>query len=385
MTLNELDKLRKSVGISRRKLADFLGYDQNQLESWEKGCPIPEKAVEFIGSIQENLRFFQENTIQVLKNSPHATSDQVLICYNNKDDFHFSDPELYQKLTDIKTHKILIKRIMRSCKNECINIKILLFNKKKYNDWLKINGLTHSPENRAKWVSSSTNYSISCDQYESMENSLNNSIKSLNELKKDIPLEKDIQNWSKSILIKINCFRLALLHNIIDLAQEALADYKKNKLTKSAIITRALFERQVVLYSLCDLVSKSVQNSSAIDNDKLNKLMGSKGEFAIVEATNILTLMDRQNKHQFSDSKMPELYAALSNLTHPNFEGVFAAYADFDFSQSKIIFGLHDKGNIGLTLLTALSTASSLAFLWNKKLIELLSQKEIFTLQENLS
>lgn len=141
-----------------------------------------------------------------------------------------------------------------------------------------------------------------------------------------------------------------------------------------------MFEREALLSYLLDNVKNCIENYNEESIEKLKKIMfGSRGEYAEIESINVKTVIEKQIKEYFQDSKVMELYDEVSNLVHPNYNGVWDAYCNLDMKTLVVTLESHDKGNIKLTTLTAVYKSLGSAIIWNQRLSELLPQ---FTARE---
>jgi DNA-binding XRE family transcriptional regulator len=365
-------ELREKLNISYSCLARLTGEEEDSIILWEKEDAIPDELITLVSELYQNLKIVIDHFLEKINTIKHDENRIIQLVYNKDDDFFFAEPELARKLRSHEVHKIFIEKASAECDNNHISMEIVFFIRNNYLNWLKENDVNHCCTYLHEWASSKNNYPIKLGQYNLIQNYLDNSHKMLKCLEEKLHTYLPFDEWN--IHTKISAIKTSLLHSIVDLAKETLLDYENNKLIKSAIVARAAFEREIVLYSLYLLVKESIDNEAPINERDLNKLIGSRGEFAVVPATNIITLRDHQIKNEFPDveREMVNIYDALSNLAHPNYEGVLDAYMNVEQDKKKLNFGLHDKGNIGLAVLAGINKALTLAKVWDDYLTELL-------------
>lgn len=97
-----------------------------------------------------------------------------------------------------------------------------------------------------------------------------------------------------------------------------------------------MFEREALLSYLLDNVKNCIENYNEESIEKLKKIMfGSRGECAEIESINVKTVIEKQIKEYFQYSEVKWLYDGLSNLVHPNYDGVWNAYFNVDMKTMK--------------------------------------------------
>ena len=50
MTKNDIKQIRKSLGMTQKQFADFIGYSLNAVKYWESGNPVTKRAEEWISA-----------------------------------------------------------------------------------------------------------------------------------------------------------------------------------------------------------------------------------------------------------------------------------------------------------------------------------------------
>ena len=50
MNKHDIKKIRKSLGMTQKQFADFIGYSLNAVKYWESGNPVTKRAEEWINA-----------------------------------------------------------------------------------------------------------------------------------------------------------------------------------------------------------------------------------------------------------------------------------------------------------------------------------------------
>jgi hypothetical protein len=145
--------------------------------------------------------------------------------------------------------------------------------------------------------------------------------------------------WESKIPWKAMALREALLYRITELSESAIYLYEKgNKIISAFIITRAVHETTALFYSFYDKLEKVTTSRILGDFDEfiMRLLFGWKGDPNFPDAFNILTAVDKLDK---LIDKFRANYDRLSEFCHPNYSGVFGAYAKINKKTAWADFG----------------------------------------------
>lgn len=117
---------------------------------------------------------------------------------------------------------------------------------------------------------------------------------------------------------------------LIDLLEQSLELSKLNYVLGARILLRSAFETVGILIFLNSkiesLVSGNMQYND-FENATLRLMLGSKREEKEVLPYNILSILDRSEKHYPGITKV---YDDLSETAHPNYDGMMLGYSKFD-------------------------------------------------------
>ena len=162
--------------------------------------------------------------------------------------------------------------------------------------------------------------------------------------------------WESKIPWRVVILREALLYRITELGESAIELYEKENRTISAfIVTRAIHETTALFYSLYLKLKKAIDDQSFKDFNDFHKKVhfGFKNEEGCPIAINILNAVDKLDK------LIPGFrrnYDILSEFCHPNYSGVFGAYAVINKKTGWVDFSPEIKNAsplIGLPLLVS--------------------------------
>jgi hypothetical protein len=148
-------------------------------------------------------------------------------------------------------------------------------------------------------------------------------------LKKSLLSKVAAADWGSpsKIPFKAISLRELLLHRIVDLSASAVDLYSSGKPVAAIIITRAVIETVSILYVLCAKVEGCVRHEDVdqFDEDVMKMLFGNRVEMEVVPvaAVNVLSHIDKMNK-KFEGVRW--WYDQLSEIAHPNLEGLFGVY-----------------------------------------------------------
>ncbi len=115
-----------------------------------------------------------------------------------------------------------------------------------------------------------------------------------------------------------------------DLLEQSLMLYNSNNLLGARILLRSAFETVAVLIYLNQLTKKVLHAKLNFHDfsDKTSKLLlGSRDGSTDHQSINIITVIESCNKRY---PGIKDLYAALSESAHPNYEGISIGYSTLD-------------------------------------------------------
>jgi len=136
--------------------------------------------------------------------------------------------------------------------------------------------------------------------------------------------------------------REALIWRTEELARNACDALERDDLAVAAILTRAVTENAAVAWKLKDVLDTRQQQTTEQLNEILMRLLvGSRIWEDFPQAVQILTSIDRMDK------RIPGVrrgYDNLSEMTHPNWQGVFGLYSRTDEAEFTTYFGRGLRG-----------------------------------------
>jgi hypothetical protein len=161
---------------------------------------------------------------------------------------------------------------------------------------------------------------------------------------------------------KFISLRELLIHRVADLGRNAADLYRSGSVTGPALLTRAIIETIALLFVLHRLEEKVVNRKSTagIDDELMKLLFGSRQEAARVQATNIIGQVDKVDRKY---SGIRKLYDILSEVAHPNHDGLLGAYGSVEQYELHLdrTYGREFSANLGVPgLYLALETAIEL-------------------------
>ena len=119
------------------------------------------------------------------------------------------------------------------------------------------------------------------------------------------------------------------LHRVCDLVEGIALAWEHKKPAMAFILNRAIMENTALLYDIVRKLQKHLKdkNFQEIDDLIIGTLFASRLENPRFKATSILTIVNRINKEipGFQD-----VYDLLSEITHPNHDGVLGLYGKID-------------------------------------------------------
>lgn len=171
----------------------------------------------------------------------------------------------------------------------------------------------------------------------------------------------DSPSW---LLHKVLASRSTLLARVVDLSEAAhllLAEHPVG----AAILARSILETTSVLVTLREVVGRFVSQGKEVELEEAVEklLLGSRRTGAQVEATSILTHIDRMAR-LFADTRLRGMYDELSELSHPNAAGVIVSYGRLDKRTSSLKVGTdasNSPTDIAILAIGAALTISRLA------------------------
>ena len=135
---------------------------------------------------------------------------------------------------------------------------------------------------------------------------------------------------------KVLSLREVVIHRMAALSTSTVHLLDANQPVAAAILTRAAIETTALLHSLRCAITTFIENKDTrtLDEFLMKGLVGSRWKDAKVQATSVLTLINRL------DREMPgfrEMYDDLCEYAHPNWSGLmgsFSARKDGDYEVS---------------------------------------------------
>jgi len=167
----------------------------------------------------------------------------------------------------------------------------------------------------------------------------------ISQFKSNLPNRVDPASltWKSKIPWKAVNLREALLYRITELGESAIDLYEKqNRIISAYIITRAVHETTALFYSFYLRLKMVTDDHSLKDFDEflMKLLFGWKNDKDFPPAINILNAVDKLDK--LIDGFRYN-YDRLSEVCHPNYSGVFGAYAVTNRETGWVDFGSEIK------------------------------------------
>lgn len=162
----------------------------------------------------------------------------------------------------------------------------------------------------------------------------------ISELKPSLP--KSIGEASDGMLPKVAwkflVFREAAIWRFWELSDSALKLIELKNYTSSSVMIRSAFEMNAILHYMCAKINVAISNDDPRELNQLAMqiLMGSKVEDGSDRAVNIMTALECLEKDV---PKTTAFYANLSELAHPNWEGVAVPFSFGPMDQYNVNFG----------------------------------------------
>lgn len=141
---------------------------------------------------------------------------------------------------------------------------------------------------------------------------------------------------------KVMSLREPLLCRIADLTEASIHLCKIDRGMGAAILARAVLEATALLFALTEMVENIVDSREIGDFDTriAAMLVGSKNQGTPVQATNVLTHIQRMDR---SFRGILDHYGILSEIAHPNFAGVLGSYAQAGAEKYELTVGPRDR------------------------------------------
>ena len=133
-------------------------------------------------------------------------------------------------------------------------------------------------------------------------------------------------------------YRAVLIHRVCDLAEVALDLYDAERFVPAFIQVRAVIETTAMVHLLHKRVSEFLRTGDEdVLHDFLKRgMVGRKTSTADIPPHQILTAVDHLDK-RFTGLR--EMYDALSEFVHPNWDGVLGAYSGLDTENHLLSLG----------------------------------------------
>ena len=155
---------------------------------------------------------------------------------------------------------------------------------------------------------------------------------------------------------KVLSIRELLLHRVAALSGAAVDLFAQKRAIPAVILTRAIVETLAVLFTFCERLDRFLKEEpkdiGAFDEILMRYLMGARNNPEMPAPTNIVTLVDRVEK------MLPgfrRTYDSLCECAHPNWAGMFGAFAEVDRENFELKLRPAEKSFAYSTGLAALS------------------------------
>lgn len=365
MSIDEFKSIQKYLNISDIVVAKILKIKLIEIRNWKR--IVPAKYSKIIIKILSDFQTVLYRYLIQLKNISFGNNHYELIYFKDKD-LLFANHNLFEVFKCTEIWLSFLTHIFREIKKYDNEFEVIIFEKNNYQLWLKINKYCHCDSHLDEWCKSIAHNSFPFSQWESMSILFNESCQDIKLLKKLLPNRINYIP-SNNLIKKIDLFCNALSANILDLAKNILNNYKQQRFHNAVILARALYERSVTLWYLEQLLIERLNHN--VNDHQLERLMlGSKDGVGINNPIHILNILEKFEKT--INSKFKNLYSALSNLVHPNYEAILGSYFIFDFEKKNGFFSHQDNGSIGITILTCLNLSLILTIACYKEIQKLL-------------
>ncbi|MEX0805724.1 MAG: hypothetical protein WD688_20760 [Candidatus Binatia bacterium] len=136
--------------------------------------------------------------------------------------------------------------------------------------------------------------------------------------------------------------RAILIHRINDLTSGALYALSNGSPVCAVLAMRAVIEVTSVLHVLRRLIEDAVrlETVDGVDERLMRMSFGTRTDITNMHATNVLTQIDLLDKKY---KGLREWYDRLSEVAHPNYQGLLAAYETIDYSTYTVTFGITEQ------------------------------------------
>ena len=136
--------------------------------------------------------------------------------------------------------------------------------------------------------------------------------------------------------------REALIFRVEEVGRSAHEALAKKDLCSATILARASLENAALMWAVYELVRDRKGVDDDAFNEKLRRLaLGWKGDKEFPDAINVLNMIDAMDK--FLKGARYD-YNMLSEVVHPNFNGVIGMYCIIDKEEFSAAFGRNLKG-----------------------------------------
>jgi hypothetical protein len=137
---------------------------------------------------------------------------------------------------------------------------------------------------------------------------------------------------SSRTLAELQLFVQLTLHRTVDLADAAANEWQDGKPVAALILTRTILESAAVIFDLSSEVERfsNFRNDGPLRYSVALRLFGSRNISSYIIPPNVLSAIDKTNK---AHKGFREVYDELSEIAHPNFQGMYALYMS-DYAQT---------------------------------------------------
>lgn len=141
----------------------------------------------------------------------------------------------------------------------------------------------------------------------------------------------------------IDCYREAVLYRFIELCESSLLLSKSGNYVAAVVSARAAQESFAVIAYLSFKLEafEDDHDLTALLNTMYRLSIGWKGDDEFPEMINVLTCIDQVSKKLDSDFRT--LYNTLSEISHPNYQGVLGTYSSPNHDTKEVVMGTSPK------------------------------------------
>jgi hypothetical protein len=153
--------------------------------------------------------------------------------------------------------------------------------------------------------------------------------------------------FKSKLPFKALSLREILIHRVSALSTAAIEMFERERLIPAMVLTRAVVETVAVTFNLHRKLMEfhETKDTNVVDDFLVRGLVGQRQPDALVQSTNVLTLIDHVEK---TVTGFRRAYDILSECAHPNWAGTLGAYGKIDHENLELQLGPSDR-TTGLT------------------------------------